>query len=115
MRMLMFSIAFSVISSEPLHKFTILVKSSEYSCASEEVDVVNGEGEEDDEDAEPAVDPDKGSSFTIQFEYTKEYPDEPPVMEVINHDNLLKADLDALQPVLDEQVSYLLFLFVNID
>ena len=47
-----------------------------------------------------------GACFTLQFDYTQKYPDEPPLMELLECDNIDEdEDIPALMEMLNEQVS----------
>lgn len=81
-----------MLSSEPLQKFTILVKSSNYI------------GPSDDEEDEPAMQ-EAGACLKLCFEYTPKYPDEPPLMEIEDLVNIEEDDLPPLRILLEEQVS----------
>ncbi|XP_018011628.1 RWD domain-containing protein 1 [Hyalella azteca] len=78
---------FQLISDSPLHKFTILVKSNTY------------QGNEDSTEQEP------GACFTLQFEYTPKYPDEPPLMELLDFQNIEEEECLPLRTLLEEQFS----------
>lgn len=81
---------FELLSAEPHHKFTILVKSSNYV----------GTTEEDEDEPE---EPEPGACLTLCFEYTPKYPDDPPLMEIEEPDNVEEEDLPALRSLLEEQ------------
>ena len=76
------------------------MKSSSYNTPSEDEDEVNTE----DDDEDPVIDPEEGSCFTLEFEYTPQYPDEAPLMELTEPRNLLDEDFTPLKELLQEQV-----------
>ncbi|KAF2357092.1 RWD domain [Trinorchestia longiramus] len=78
---------FQLLTDKPLHKFTILVKSSTY------------QGNDESSDVEP------GACLTLQFEYTPKYPDEPPLMEILEPDNIEEEECEPLKQLLEEQFS----------
>jgi len=92
------------LQSEPddrFHKFSIYVQSEDYTPVDEEDEEV--EEEEDSEEEEPAIDPDNGCCFTLQFEYTPTYPDDKPSFEVLKPKNLVEEELALLRTHMDEQ------------
>lgn len=72
--------AFSVIATEPYHKFSIPIKSEEY-----EADAENG------------------LTCELVFTYTAKYPEEGPIVEIQN-ENFEQNYTDALLKYLNEQI-----------
>ncbi|KAK3867708.1 hypothetical protein Pcinc_026855 [Petrolisthes cinctipes] len=75
---------FEILETEPYHKFRIRVKT---------------EGGEDEEEGTPA-----SAEISLTFQYTSNYPDQPPALEVTAVDNVEDEELDELRQRLDEEV-----------
>lgn len=71
----------TVIASEPHYKFSIPIKSEAYEPSSE-----------------------NGLSCELVFTYLPKYPDEPPLIEVINANNFKEDSESELTDYLQEQV-----------
>ncbi|KAK4309770.1 hypothetical protein Pmani_018617 [Petrolisthes manimaculis] len=74
---------FEILETDPYHKFRIRVKT---------------EGGED--EGEPA-----SAEISLTFQYTSNYPDQPPALEVTAVDNVEDDELDELRQRLDEEVT----------
>ena len=80
-----------MISDSPLHKFSITAQSSNY-------EENGGDVPEDQVYC-------GGACLKLQFEYTSKYPEEPPIMEIIEPDNIdEEEDIPKLEEHLKEQV-----------
>lgn len=73
--------SFSVLATEPHHRFKIGIQSEEY---------------------EP--DTENGLFCTLKFMYTPSYPDEPLEVEILDNENFEDDQVSLLQQHIEEQV-----------
>ena len=99
-----FSSVISNSEEDAYHKFTIYVQSSDYNKDEEEEIEVDSDEEDPEEDIE--IDPDQGCCFTLEFEYTEKYPDENPVLLLLDTRNLCREEKTQLMTYMEEQVSF---------
>ncbi|OWF47579.1 RWD domain-containing protein 1-like [Mizuhopecten yessoensis] len=77
----------SVISVQPYHVFEVHIESQDIS-----------------DPYDTGVEPELAAQCTLQFSYVEKYPEDPPVFEITEHENLEDDQIEALNELITETI-----------